>query len=168
MRCVCWLYICFTCERCAISSINKRSKRVVATFKSKVGGSVCLIGFNLSTYSSTLLFTPSRNTLPLCHLPTASIYRFAPFGPFSCCPKNCKSCLPLHGSSDPRADFTLTQLNPPLLLVSNLIRHQEGLTSEQRVVKNREIHFFILLHQMHFLLLLEEKLRECSLSALML
>ena len=27
-RCIGWLYICFTCERCNMSSINKKSTRV--------------------------------------------------------------------------------------------------------------------------------------------
>ena len=33
VRCAGWLYICFTCERCDMSLINKRSTRLVATFK---------------------------------------------------------------------------------------------------------------------------------------
>ena len=32
-RCIDWLHICFTCVRCDMSSINKRSTRVVATLK---------------------------------------------------------------------------------------------------------------------------------------
>ena len=35
--CIGWLYICFTCERCDMRSINKRSTRVVATFKKSHG-----------------------------------------------------------------------------------------------------------------------------------
>ena len=33
VRCIFWLYICFTCDRSNISSINQRSTRVVAKFK---------------------------------------------------------------------------------------------------------------------------------------
>ena len=32
-RCIGWLYICLTCERCNMRSIIKRSTRVVGTFK---------------------------------------------------------------------------------------------------------------------------------------
>ena len=33
VRCIVWLCICFTCERCYMSSINKSSTRVVANLK---------------------------------------------------------------------------------------------------------------------------------------
>ena len=35
VRCIGWLYICFSCDRCAMSSINKRSTRALATFWKK-------------------------------------------------------------------------------------------------------------------------------------
>ena len=33
VRCIGWFYICLTCESCDMSSINKSSTRVMATFK---------------------------------------------------------------------------------------------------------------------------------------
>ena len=47
-----WLYICFTWERCDMSSINKRSTRVVATFKKEC----CIFYFHTCpwTYSWTI------------------------------------------------------------------------------------------------------------------
>ena len=44
LRCIDRQYICFTCERCDMSSINKRSTRVVATFKRKCSF-VCTLTF---------------------------------------------------------------------------------------------------------------------------
>ena len=43
VRCIDWLYICFTCVRCDISSINKRSTRVVATFKNHICDVITLV-----------------------------------------------------------------------------------------------------------------------------